>query len=273
MTDAGPGHQAPVVAPSAAAWSAPGGDSGALVLHGFTGNPTAMRPLAQHLADAGVAVELPRLPGHGTHWRDLATTTWQDWARAAGAALDRLRERTRTVAVVGLSGGGTLALRLALTRPDDVAALVLINPSIIYRSPLRPVGNLLSRVVPTFPGVGNDIARPGADEFPYDRVPVRAAMSLFTLQDLVRADLGAIHTPVLVLTSRVDHTVPPENSTIILDRIASPDKRQVWLEHSFHVATLDHDADLIAERTLAFITEHSTAPEVGGGKTGGGTGT
>lgn len=42
----------------------------------------------------------------------------------------------------------------------------------------------------------------------------------------------------------------------------------LWLERSFHVATLDYDADLIAERTLAFITRHGTAPEVGEGDTG-----
>ena len=272
MTDAGRDRRAPVVAPSAEAWSAPGGDTGALVLHGFTGNPTAMRPLGLALAGTGAAVEMPRLPGHGTHWRELAATTWHDWAREAGAALDRLRERTRSVTVVALSGGGTLALRLAQIRPADVSALVLINPPIIYRSPLRPVGGLLARVVPTFPGLGNDIAQPDADELPYDRVPVRAAMSLFELQDLVRADLAKVRTPTLVLTSRVDHTVPTENSTIILDRIASPDKQQVWLERSFHVATLDYDADLIAERTLAFMAEHGTAPEVGDGNTSRGAG-
>ena len=254
--------EAPVVATSAQPWSAPGGDAGALVLHGFTGNPTSMRPLAERLAAAGIAVELPRLPGHGTHWHDLATCTWHDWVREAEAALDRLRARVRTVTVVGLSAGGTLALRLAQTRPDDVTALVLINPSVLHRNPLRRVAGLLSRVVPSLSGLGNDIALPGADELPYPRVPVRAAASLFDLQDLVRADLRAVHAPLLVLTSRVDHTVAPDNSAVVLAGVSSSDTQQVWLERSYHVATLDHDADLIADRTLAFIARHGAAPEV-----------
>lgn len=261
MTDMGRGDRAPVVAPSAQAWSARGGDRGALVLHGFTGNPTAMRPLAERLADAGIAVELPRLPGHGTRWQDLATTTWRDWAAEAGAALDRLRARTTAVTVVGLSAGATLGLRLAQTRPADVAALVLVNPSVEHRSRLKRVAGLLARVVPSLPGLGNDIARPDADELPYDRVPVAAAASLFALQDLVRADLGAVRAPALVLTSRVDHTVPTANSATILERIGSPHREQVWLERSFHVATLDYDADVIADRTLQFIARHGASPE------------
>lgn len=248
-----------VIAPSAQPWSASGDDVGVLVLHGFTGNPTSMRPLARRLADAGMTVELPRLPGHGTHWKDLAQTSWQDWAGEAGAALDRLRARTRTAAVAGLSAGGTLALYLAQTRPTDLDAVVVINPSLTFRHPLKSVAGALARVVPTMAGLGNDIARPGADELPYDRVPLRAAASLFALQDQVRAALDKIAAPILVLTSRADHTVPPGDSSILLDGVASSRREQVWLERSFHVATLDYDADLVADRTIAFVREHTAA--------------
>jgi carboxylesterase len=232
-----------------------------LVLHGFTGNPTSLRALAERLAAEGMAVELPRLPGHGTHWKDLARTSWQDWAAEAGAALDRLRARTRAVAVAGLSAGGTLALFLAQTRSDDLAAVAVINPSLTFRHPLKKVIGTVGRVIPTMRGVGNDIARPGADELPYDRVPLTAAQQLFALQDRVRDDLAAVHTPILVLTSREDHTVPPSDSTVLLEGISSPDREQVWLERSFHVATLDYDADLIADRTIAFVRSHTAAPD------------
>jgi carboxylesterase len=253
-----------VVAPSAEAWSAPGSEDdgvGVLVLHGFTGNPTSLRPLAERLAADGMAIELPRLPGHGTHWKDLAGTTWKDWAAEAGAALDRLRARTRAVAVVGLSAGGTLTLLLAQTRPDDLAAVAVINPSMTFRHPLKKVIGPVARVVPTMRGVGNDIARPGADELPYDRVPLTAAHQLFALQDLVRGNLDAVRTPILILTSREDHTVPPSDSTIVREGVSSPEREQVWLERSFHVATLDHDADLVAERTIAFVRAHTQSSE------------
>jgi carboxylesterase len=240
-----------LIAPSAAAWSSQVGDTGVLVLHGFTGNPTAVRPLAERLAAVGHRVELPRLPGHGTTWRDLATTRWDDWAGEADAAFDRLGVWPR--AIVGLSMGGTLALHLAQQRPHDVAALVVVNPTVTFRHPLRPALGLLRRVVPTFPGVGNDIARPGADEHPYPRVPLRAAASLFDAQDMVRARLDRVTAPTLVLTSRTDHTVDPADSVIVMRGLTAATTAQVWLERSFHVATLDYDADVIADRTIAWI--------------------
>lgn len=240
-----------LIAPSAAAWSSPVGDTGVLVLHGFTGNPTAVRPLAERLAAAGHRVELPRLPGHGTTWRDLATTRWDDWAAEADAAFERLGARPR--AIVGLSMGGTLGLHIAQQRPHEVAALVVINPAVTFRHPLRPALGLLKHVVPTFPGVGNDIARAGADEYPYPRVPLAAAASLFEAQDTVRAGLGRVTAPTLVLTSRTDHTVDPADSAIVMRGLTAAVTEQMWLERSFHVATLDYDANLIADRSIAWI--------------------
>jgi len=252
-----------LIAPTAAAWSNADGAPGVLVLHGFTGNPTAVRPLAERLAAAGHRVELPRLPGHGTTWRDLAGTRWDDWAGEADAAFDRLGARPR--AIVGLSMGGTIGLHLAQQRPDDVAALVVINPSVTFRHPLRPALGLLKRVVPTFPGIGNDIARPDADEHPYPRVPLRAAASLFDAQDEVRGRLDRVTAPTLVLTSRTDHTVDPADSGIVLGGLTGAVTEQVWLERSFHVATLDHDADVIADRTIAWIAAAMDGTRAAGG--------
>ena len=56
------------------------------MLHGFTGNPSSMRGVAEALAAAGFAVELPLLPGHGTTVEDMLTTGFSDWAGAAEAA-------------------------------------------------------------------------------------------------------------------------------------------------------------------------------------------
>lgn len=239
----------------AQAFSAPGGDVGVLLLHGFTGNPVSLRPLARTLAAQGLAVELPLLPGAGTHWRDLQATRWQDWAGAAGAALYQLRGRARTTVVVGLSAGGTLALHLAATRPADVDGLVLINPALVPRGRRLAALGVLQWVLPAVRGVGNDIALPGGDERAYDRVPLRAYASLVALQRLVTGELGRVVAPALVLTSRHDHVVNPGDSARVLDGLGSLDVEQVWLERSYHVATLDHDAELIAQRVAAFIRQ------------------
>lgn len=241
------------VVPGCEAWSADGGDAGVLVLHGFTGNPCSTRPLAEALAHKGFAVEMPRLPGHGTRWQELAKTTWCDWMREATASLERLRARTRAQVVVGLSMGGALTLYLAETR-DDLAGIVLINPFVELRHPLVPVLPALQWVLPCIKGVGNDIARPGSDEKPYRWVPLRALASLVGFQARVRENLEAVTAPALVLTSRQDHTVDPGNSQLVVDGIAADDVEHVWLDRSFHVATLDYDDEEVERRTATFVT-------------------
>ena len=120
--------------PGAEPWSAAGGPAGALCLHGFTGNPTSMRPVAKAFADAGFAVELPRLPGHGTTVDDMITTGWGDWTAAAEAAYESLSARCERVVVGGLSMGGSLTLWLAARHPE-IAGIVCVNPAVVPQPP------------------------------------------------------------------------------------------------------------------------------------------
>ena len=247
---------APVI-PGAQTWSAPGapgppGDVGMLLLHGFTGNPVSLRPLAEALSHRGFAVHLPRLPGHGTRWQDLQRTTWHDWVREAAGAYEHLRTSTDAQVLVGLSMGGTIALHLAQTSAARVAGLVVINPSLFSTDRRLKALPLLKLVVPGLPGIGNDICKAGADEQPYPTTPLKALASVLALQRQVRQRLAEVTAPTLILTSRQDHVVEPANSALVLDSIGSADKEQRWLERSYHVATLDHDAPEILEATAAF---------------------
>ena len=70
--------------------------AGVLTLHGFTGNPSSMRGVAEAFAAAGYHVELPRLPGHGTTIDEMLTTTWADWSGEAEAAFQRLGRAHRS---------------------------------------------------------------------------------------------------------------------------------------------------------------------------------
>jgi carboxylesterase len=234
-------------------FAATGGDDGVLVLHGFTGSPFSMRPLAEVLANRGYSVELPRLPGHGTTPEDLAATRWEDWSGAAAASLDALAARCRRVAVVGLSMGGGLAVWLAEHRPD-VVALVVVNPLVVpIADELRDgARQLLDGGVASIDGVVDDIAKPGVTERGYATLPLVAALSLMEGLDGVAADLSSVTCPVLVLTSREDHVVVAENSTRLVEGVSGP-VEQLFLERSYHVATLDHDADVVEAETCRFL--------------------
>ncbi len=235
-----------------------------LVLHGFTGNPQSMRPLAEALAGEGYTVELPLLPGHGTAVQDMIPTRWSDYAEAAEAAYRDMAGRCDAVAVAALSMGGTLACWLAEHHPE-IVGLVVVNPFIdppaeSYRDVLR---GILESGTEVAPGVGSDIAQEGSTELAYPGSPIAAALSLFEGIDAVAAGLGRITCPVLLLSSRDDHVVPSSSGDVLVAGVSGPIER-VWLERSYHVATLDHDAELIESRAVDFVRAVFLSSAAGG---------
>ena len=237
----------------AQAFSFEGGNTGVLVVHGFTGCTQSMLPLGQGLAEAGYTVEGPRLPGHGTTVKDMSTKTWQEWTGEAEKALKDLLGRCDKVFITGLSMGGTITLYLGERYPDAVAGLMPINAAAAKLNPLLPLTPLAKYVLKTIPGVGSDIKDPETKESCYDKVPVPAAAELHQLIKLTKRDLSKITAPILVFTSRDDHVVPPKNGPYIMEHVSSTDKELVWLENSYHVATLDYDKDEIIKRSREFI--------------------
>lgn len=231
-----------------------------LVLHGFTGNPQSLRPLAELLAAHGHSVELPLLPGHGTAMEDMIPTRWDDWLATAAAAYEDLAARCEAVAVVALSMGGALACRLAVSHPE-IRGLALVNPLVeppaeSFRDVLRGV---LESGTEVAPGVGSDIAKEGVVELAYPGSPIAAALSMFEGIDELAPRLREIECPVLLLSSRQDHVVPSSSGDFLVAGVSGPAER-VWLEQSFHVATLDHDAPEIEARVSAFVGEVLAAP-------------
>ena len=235
------------------------GPRGVLLCHGFTGSPAALRPWAEHLAGEGYTVRLPRLPGHGTTWQEMNTTTWRQWYDEVDGALTDLRGRCDWVAVAGLSMGGALALRLAEQRPDDVGALVVVNPAIGLKRLDLKLLPLLRRVAASFPGISNDILKAGQDEIAYDRVPLHAMASQLELWRDVRTNLGRVTAPLLYFRSLTDHVVDGLSQTAVLAGVSSPVRRFVELPDSYHVATLDNDAPRIFRQSADFLAEHAPA--------------
>ena len=235
---------------------AEGSSLGVLVLHGFTGSPASMRSLAEGFAARGYTVEMPLLPGHGTDLVDMIPTRWADWYGEADAAYGRLAARCERVAVVGLSMGGGLSLALAEAH-QEIAALGLVNPMCQpLAAELREgIDALLESGLEHFDSIGSDIAKPDISELGYPGTPLEAAKSLSFAMETVHADLSNIVAPTLVLTSRQDHVVPPDTAAAIVERVSGP-VRQVLLENSYHVATMDFDQALVEAEIFAHIAEH-----------------
>jgi carboxylesterase len=247
-------------------------DVGVGVIHGFSGNPVTTRPVGEALAEAGYGVEVPCLPGHGTHWRHFARTRYADWRVAVDRVYESLSRQYASVVLVGLSMGGTLALDVAAGRlrsglADELAGVAVINPQLLDREdPLSRLAPILQHLVPFVPAPLADIRssdiKKGGDEKAYWIIPAKTGYSFTRELPRVRRDLPDVTVPVLVAGSAEDHTVPVKNWAYAAEAVGSEDVTTLRLEDSWHVATLDHDAELLNEAIIDFVARATSDEQV-----------
>jgi carboxylesterase len=245
--------------PGAEPFTHHGGATGVLLCHGFTGSPQSLRPWAEYLAEAGLSVWLPRLPGHGTTWQEMARTRWEDWYAEVDRAFDELRAKSDEIFVMGLSMGACLALRLAEVRGPAISGLVLVNPSVTADTRLFLLAPALKFVLPSLKGITSDIKKQQTSELGYDRIPVKAAATLPGLWKITQSQLSDVTQPVLVYHSTVDHVVGPGSLQVLRQALPAGQLEVRDLPDSYHVATLDNDAPTIFAGSLEFVRTHSRA--------------
>ena len=164
----------------------------------------------------------------------------------------------------GLSMGGTLVLRLAEQRGEQVAGLVVVNPSLgTERLDVKLALPVLHRFVPSLKGIASDIKQPGSTELAYDRTPLRAMHSLTQLWQVTVSDLGRLTAPVLMYRSAEDHVVEPLSGRLLVGGARPGLVEERVLTNSYHVATLDHDAPAIFAGSVEWIRAHSKLAEPG----------
>jgi carboxylesterase len=251
---------AAAIEPFAADGDGERGAIGVVLSHGFTGTPASMRPWAEHLAAAGYSVRLPLLPGHGGSWRETNKTTWVNWFAAIEQAYTELADRCERVVAGGLSMGGTLVTRLAEVHPTGVAGLVLVNPAYGTRRLDAKLAPYISWAVKSRPAIAGDIKKPGVVEPAADRTPVVAFASLQRLWRVTVAGLPSVRAPILLYRSREDHVVDPLSAQLLREGASNTTIREVVLDDSYHVATLDNDAPTIFAGSVQFIEQLAGVP-------------
>ena len=238
------------------------GDIGCLLLHGFSGSPLEMTPIAEVLAGEGWTVSLAQLAGHGTSPRDLARVRWQEWVTSARDAYQDLHRRCRRVAIVGLSMGGALGLYLASS--VHPAAVVAISTPIRVRPLLARVSLVASKVLPLVPVLIRLSPRdPEVQRYrsPYTQIPLGATKELVGLLEAARTVLPTLRVPLLVVQGRRDWVIPRESGREIVALASAASARLVWLPRSGHVATLDRDRDMLCDEVKRFLQVY-----LGGGR-------
>lgn len=226
---------------------------GVVLFHGFTSTTVEIRPLAETLNRAGLNVISPLLPGHGTKPEDALKTHRNEWLDTAEHAYLQLKSNNDRMIVGGESMGGLLALHLASRHPE-ISGLALFAPALCIKGQWK--AQFLAPFVKIVPKYYLDDAHPTPNVFPwqgYNVIPVPAAAQFYRLQKQVRRELRAVTQHVIIFQGRKDATIIPESASIIYNKIASVDKKLVWLENSGHTLLLGTEYLSVYQDTLSFI--------------------
>ncbi|WP_162139839.1 alpha/beta hydrolase [Limisalsivibrio acetivorans] len=212
------------------------GRDGVLLIHGFTGAPYEMRPLADHLYNDGYTVYLARVAGHGSRPEYLETMSYLDWYESLKYGYYLLRNNCERIFVAGQSMGGLLAVNLAVNH--EVEGLILSAPC--FR-----VKNRLIGIVPFAKHIKRFETKEIKEEdreFFYDRYSLEGLHQLMMLMRLTEGCAPRVHVPTLTFQCSLDKTVEPCASEQFHKDLGTYDKRLIIYddgETSVHALTTE----------------------------------
>ena len=245
---------APLTIPTAEPFFIPGGPTGVLLVHGFTGSPFEMRNPGEYLASQGHTILAVRLAGHATQPEDMARVRWREWLASVEDGLNLLKGSVQRTFVMGLSLGGALAL-IAASYTPVAGVITMSTPYSLPDDPRLRYVRPLSRLMPRLPKGTPDWHNPEAakDHIEYPYTPTIAIAELDDLLKVMRASLPAVKAPVLSIHSHGDHSIPSDSMARIHAALGSHDKQTLWVENSGHNIPREPDRQLVFEAAAQFI--------------------
>ena len=266
------------------------GEDAVLLIHGLTGTPAEMKPIAKRLLKQGFSVMCPALAGHCGSVIDLKKSKWQDWYGGIAQAFEALKAKHARVYVAGLSMGALIALLLAKEKGERVAGIGLLSTTFFYdgwnmprmkRKLLLPI--VLHSPLKHFmhwdetPPYGIKCERTRAmvhavlenrDALASETVGIfrTSAVTIYESTRLIKAAKKAlphVQSPALIVHSTEDDTASLKNAHFVAKRIASRKVETFFVDDTYHVLTLDKRRDDVAHRMADFFkkcTAHAAVP-------------
>jgi len=238
---------------------------GVILIHGLTGTPANMAPLAEGLGRAGFRVITPLLAGHGTCVENLLKTRLHEWVASVSRAYDELSRDCEEIYCAGQSLGALLTLNMAL---DDSRSLKKIA---CMGTPLRlsPLLAMLLLPISHIPpirqliryskkdwsrSVADGLGREMYKNSSYDRIPIPSVWELQKLQRDILKRLGELRVPSLLIHSKLDKVAPPFNVGLFCKKAINITPKVLWLHRSEHVILLDHERDIVVQEIANFFS-------------------
>jgi len=223
--------------------------------------------MGEYLNGQGYTCLGVRLAGHATDPEDMIRSRYTDWIASVEDGYHLLRGVTENIYLFGLSMGGVLSLLIS-TRLKVRGVVAMSTPFGLPKD--YPVWyiNLVSAFVryrpksKGIPGAGWFDKAAYADHTSYPKNPIRSTAELKKLfLELYRA-ISTVNAPVLLIHSRDDAYVLPENMERIYDAlIHASDKTKLYITGSGHVVTRDAARHQVFESVLEFIQQVESQSE------------
>lgn len=231
-------------------------DDCVLIIHGFTGSPASVRPLAEFLnrKGNGFNVKCMLLPEHGTDMADLFRSRWKKWYSAGVSEFKELKKRFRNVHVIGFSMGGNIALCMAASL--DVAKLVTISTPILIKNKMAYFAEFL--------GLFRKYhywwkSTPLEGELTFDHPPGYPGMPVRSIAEVRKITIASfnrlrrVKQPILISQSLKDKTVHPKSPYLIYDLTESSYKEFLLLHNARHNAIISPDREHLFKAIEAFL--------------------
>ncbi len=253
----------------------PGGRQGVLLFHGLSSTPLELQYLARGLHRAGYTVRVAVIEGYSHGMPSSRPNGCADWAQAAVAEFDRMRQQCDTLAVGGLCIGALLSLFVAGQRGDQVSHVLALSTTLHYDGWAAPRSRWLlplARVLPWARRIAVKEREPfglkderlrawiaaqmkesGGSDAGAAVLRVRDLLEAQGLMKLVRQRLKRIVASTLLIHAKDDDCATPRSAKEVSRSVSSQRVHLIILHDSYHMISIDKEKARVLEEMKTFL--------------------
>lgn len=222
-----------------------------ILVHGFSGSPSDLEPLAEYLTDAGYTVDIPVLCGHCGSKEDMRRATASAWVHSVEPVVKKHLAAGESVHLIGFSLGAMIAAIVAGHQP--VRSVTMLAPAVYYNGANQLFHEMASAIKAVWNrgDSGRGYVRSRVDKF--SATPIESVKQFRRLIQMGKTALPSIHQPVCVIQGVRDELVDPKGAEYVLQTVTSTDREIHYLQASGHMLCYEEEAASVNHLVEQFI--------------------
>ncbi len=218
--------------------------TGVLMLHGFSGGPYEIMPLAKYIKEnTNWIIETPTFTGHGEmDSLSLKGYKAEHWLMDAELAYRNLAKKVERIYVIGFSMGGVIALYLA--KRYSINRIVLLSAATKYIAPTQLLKDLRAMAKDAINGRLKDNELFKRYENKIKNVPASSTVQFMKIVSQVEPYIHTIDIPAFIVQGQCDGIVPSATAQLLYDKLPSTEKQIFFSPNGKHHICYSDDCDI-----------------------------